>query len=300
MAVRIPFVRDMAFDYGVAQQVSPLIRRVVAANPGPFTYLGTGVYIVGKGEIAVIDPGPDQPGHLDVLIDAIGGERVTHIFVTHGHLDHSPAARPLAEATGATIYASGVAVKPTDSEVRMEAGDDLGFRPDVAIDDGARFAGAGWTIEAVATPGHTSHHIAYALLEENALFTGDHIMGWSTTVISPPDGDMTAYLASLAKVQARNFATLWPTHGPPVREDVNGFVQAYLDHRLAREAQILTQLAEGRSDIRAMVPVMYADVDKRLHPAACHSVLAHLIHLVRTGRVACAGEPTIDTAYRLA
>jgi glyoxylase-like metal-dependent hydrolase (beta-lactamase superfamily II) len=290
----------MAFDYGVAQQVSPLIRRVVAANPGPFTYLGTGVYIVGKGEIAVIDPGPDQPGHLDVLIDAIGGERVTHIFVTHGHLDHSPAARPLAEATGATIYASGVAVKPTDSEVRMEAGDDLGFRPDVAIDDGARFAGAGWTIEAVATPGHTSHHIAYALLEENALFTGDHIMGWSTTVISPPDGDMTAYLASLAKVQARNFATLWPTHGPPVREDVNGFVQAYLDHRLAREAQILTQLAEGRSDIRAMVPVMYADVDKRLHPAACHSVLAHLIHLVRTGRVACAGEPTIDTAYRLA
>lgn len=300
MAAKIPFVKDMTFEYGVPQQVSPLIRRVVASNPGPFTYLGTGVYIVGRGHVAVIDPGPDQPGHLDVLLEAVKGETVTHIFVTHGHMDHSPAARPLAEATGARIYACGMPVKPTESEVRMEAGDDLGFRPDVAIEDGQRFHGDGWSIEAVFTPGHTSHHVAYALLDENALFTGDHIMGWSTTVISPPDGDMTAYLESLRKVRDRGFAALWPTHGPPVTNDVSGFVQAYIDHRLAREAQIVAQLQQGRATIREMVPFMYADVDKRLHPAACHSVLAHMIHLVRTGRVRVAGEHGIDAPYALA
>jgi glyoxylase-like metal-dependent hydrolase (beta-lactamase superfamily II) len=300
MASKIPFVRDMTFEYGVPQQLTPLVRRVVAANPGPFTFRGTGVYIIGKGEVAVIDPGPDQDGHLDVLLRAVEGERVTHIFVTHGHMDHSPAARPLAAATGAKIYASGVAVMPTESEVRMEAGDDLGFAPDLAIADGDVFHGAGWTIEALFTPGHTSHHMAYALREENALFCGDHIMGWSTTVISPPDGDMQAYLASLEKVRDRGFATLWPTHGPPVTENPSGFVQAYLDHRRAREGQILTQLAAGRTTIKSMVPVMYADVDKGLHPAACHSVLAHMIHLVKEGRVACVGEPCIDTVYALA
>ena len=299
MAAQIPFVRDMTFEYGVAQQVSPLIRRIVAENPGPFTFRGTGVYIVGAGEVAVIDPGPDMPEHIERLKQALAGETVTHIFVTHGHMDHSPAARPLAAATGATIYACAEPVIPTDSEVRMEAGDDLSFKPDVAVHDGDIFRGKGWTIEAVATPGHTSHHMAYALHEENALFPGDHIMGWSTTVISPPDGDMTDYLDSLVKVRDRDFATLWPTHGPPVAGDVRGFVQAYIDHRLAREEQILDRLARGDRTIREMVPVMYADVDKKLHPAACHSVLAHMIHLVKTGRVECAGAPGIDSVYRL-
>ncbi len=300
MATKIPFVKEMQFEYGLAQQVTPLVRRVVAHNPGPFTYLGTGVYIVGRGQVAVIDPGPNQPGHLDVLLKAIEGDRVTHIFVTHGHMDHSPAARSLAEATGAKIYACGTPVKPTESEVRMEAGDDLSFRPDEAIEDGQRFEGSGWTIEAVFTPGHTSHHVAYALLEENSLFTGDHIMGWSTTVISPPDGDMTDYLASLAKVRDRGYDSLWPTHGPPVTAGVREFVQAYLDHRLLREAQIIEQLGQGRATIREMVPHMYVDVDRRLHPAACHYVLAHMIHLVRTGRVRVAGEHGVDATYSLA
>jgi glyoxylase-like metal-dependent hydrolase (beta-lactamase superfamily II) len=299
MASKIPFVRDLQFEYGVAQQVSPGIRRVIANNPGPFTYTGTGIYIIGSGEVAVIDPGPNMPGHLDVLLNTLKGERVSHIFVTHGHMDHSPMARPLAEITGARIYACGLPVKPSESEVRMEAGDDLSFSPDVPVEDGQRFSGPGWTIEVVATPGHTSHHMAYALLEENALFTGDHIMGWSTTVISPPDGDMTDYYASLEKVRDRDFTTLWPTHGPPVR-DVRPFVQAYIDHRRAREAQIVEQLRAGRNTIRAMVPVMYADVDKKLHPAACHSVLAHMMHLVRIGRVECAGAPCIDSIYALA
>lgn len=299
MAYKIPFVRDMDFVYGEPQQVSPLIRRVVANNPGPFTYKGTGVYIIGRGEIALIDPGPDTPEHQGVLERAIAGERLTHIFITHGHMDHSPAARPLAERTGAKIYASGTPVKPTDSEVRMEAGDDLNFHPDIAIVDGQRFEGPGWTIEAVSTPGHTSHHFAYALLEENALFPGDHIMGWSTTVISPPDGDMTAYIDSLEKVRDRNYDALWPTHGPPVRE-VRPFVQAYLEHRLAREAQIIAQLEAGKTRIKDMVAAIYADVDVRLHPAACHSVLAHMMRLVDLGRVAYRnGGPCVDSEYRL-
>lgn len=298
MAAKIPFVRDLEFEYGVPRQISPLIRRVVANNPGPFTYTGTGVYVVGRGEVAVIDPGPDQPGHLDVLLRALDGERVTHIFVSHAHKDHSPMARPLAAATGARIYACGTPVIPTESEVRMEAGDDLGFRPDVSVRDGEKFHGPGWTIEAVFTPGHTSHHTAYALLEENALFPGDHIMGWSTTVISPPDGNMTEYLASLIKVRDRNFSILYPTHGPEV-PNPGAFIQAYIDHRLHREQQIVEQLSQGPASIRELVPVMYADVDRRLHPAACHSVMAHVLHLIHTGRTKADGVLGLDAKISL-
>ncbi|MDX2236061.1 MAG: MBL fold metallo-hydrolase [Hyphomonadaceae bacterium] len=300
MAVTIPFVREMAFAYGEAQQVSPLIRRMVANNPGPFTFYGTGVYIVGAGDsVAMIDPGPAGHAHQDDLKRALDGRRLTHIFVTHGHMDHSPAARPLAEATGAVIHASGLPFSAVESDVRMEAGDDDGFKPDVALADGDVIAGDGWTIEAVFTPGHTSHHMAYALHEENALFPGDHIMGWSTTVISPPDGDMDDYLRSLEKVRARGFDVLWPTHGPPIRAP-QAFIDAYVAHRLAREDQILAQLRQGRTTIKEMVPVMYADVDPRLHPAACHSVLAHMIRLVKVGAVRADGAPSIDARYAAA
>lgn len=298
MAARIPFVRDFAFEYGRAAQVTPMIRRVVAPNPGPFTFTGTGVYIIGHGEVAVIDPGPVMDEHVAALDAALAGERVTHVFVTHSHMDHSPLAHPLAEKHGAKVYAGGPAI-PTESEVRMEAGDDLRFRPDVTVRDGERFSGLDWTIEAIATPGHTSNHFCFALLEENAVFAGDHVMGWSTTVISPPDGDMGDYLQSLEKVRDRGFASLWPTHGPPVLEP-SSFVQAYIDHRRMREHQILTELEAGRTQIRDMVSVIYADVDRRLHPAACHSVLAHMMHLVETGRVACDGVPGIESAYALA
>jgi glyoxylase-like metal-dependent hydrolase (beta-lactamase superfamily II) len=299
MAAKIPFVREMTFEYGVPQQVSPLIRRVVANNPGPFTYKGTGVYIVGHGDVAVIDPGPDTAQHLDVLMRAVEGERVTHIFVTHRHMDHSPAAHPLAERTGAKVFASTIPPKPSEcDDIRLEAGDDQQFQPDIDVKDADRFSGPGWTIEAVATPGHTTNHIAYALIEENALFPGDHIMGWSTTVIGPPDGDMTDYLDSLVKVRDRNYDTLWPTHGPPIRE-VRPFVQAFIDHRMEREAQVVAQLAAGKRFIKDMVPEMYADVDKRLHPAARHSVLAHVIRLVELGRVGCEGPACVDTEYWL-
>lgn len=295
----IPFVRDLAFDYGRCDQVSPLIRRVIARNPGPFTFTGTGVYVVGRGEVAVIDPGPDLPEHFEALKAALAGERVTHVLVTHHHLDHSPLARPLADLFGAKVY--GRAAPPDHGEAAapgLEEGADGRFHPDVELADGDVIQGPGWTLEALTTPGHTSNHVCFALREENALFSGDHIMGWSTTVITPPDGDMGDYFASLAKVRARNFDTLWPTHGAPVRE-VAPFIDAYVAHRRAREAQILEALGAGFSSIPAMVPSLYAAVDPRLHPAAALSVLAHMIQLVREGRVVAEGEG-LEGRYRLA
>jgi len=294
----IPYVRQLEFEYGRVDQVSPLIRRVVARNPGPFTYLGTGTYIVGRSEVAVIDPGPDLPEHLGAIQAAIPGERVSHILVTHHHSDHSPLARPLAAATGAPVFGCAVAAKPVEGEVKLEAGYD-DFRPDISVCAGAVIEGAGWTIEAIPTPGHTSNHICYALREENALFSGDHIMGWSTTVITPPDGDMGAYMASLELVRSRGFDTLWPTHGPPITQ-VTPFIDAYAEHRRERERQILAELAAGETRIKAMVPRLYAAVDQRLWPAAAHSVLAHMIELVRTGRVTIQGAPGLDADYRLA
>jgi glyoxylase-like metal-dependent hydrolase (beta-lactamase superfamily II) len=296
----IPYVRELTFEYGACDQVSPLIRRVVAKNPGPFTYLGTGTYIVGRGEVAVIDPGPDLAEHLDALMAALAGERVTHILVTHHHSDHSPLAGPLKEKTGAPIYGCAVNTPDADRSVITEAGHDLGFTPDIDICGGGQvFEGPGWTLEAVATPGHTSNHICFALKEENALFSGDHIMGWSTTVVSPPDGDMTAYMESLEKVKARGFDVLWPTHGPPVRE-VTPFIEAYIAHRRAREAQVLQALGQGHTRIKDMVPALYAEVDPRLHPAAARSMLGHMIDLTRRGLVVADGEPGLDSAYRLA
>lgn len=291
----IPFVRQIDFDYGRPDQVSPLIRRVVARNPGPFTFTGTGTYIVGRGEVAVIDPGPDLPEHLAALQDALRGERVAAILVTHTHLDHSPLAGPLAAATGAPVYGLGPP-RAADAEIGLDEGQDLGFRPDAPVADGQTLSGPGWTLQAVTTPGHVSNHVCYALAEENALFSGDHVMGWSTTVVIPPDGDMGDYLASLDKVAAPGFSRLWPTHGPPV-EDVGPFLAAYRAHRLEREAQILEQLALGRSRIADMVRIIYADVDERLHPAAAQSVLAHLIHLVRQGRAISHGPPGLGSAY---
>jgi glyoxylase-like metal-dependent hydrolase (beta-lactamase superfamily II) len=296
----IPYVREIAFEYGVVQQVSPLIRRVVADNPGPFTYRGTGTYIVGHGDVAVIDPGPDDPAHLAAILQAVGTERVVAIPITHHHADHSPLAGPLKAATGATIY--GCAVRTPDAEdtgeVQMEAGHDAAFRPDVSLCGGGRIEGPGWTLEAIPTPGHTSNHLCYALPQENACFTGDHIMGWSTTVITPPDGDMTDYLQSLETIRGRGFAALWPTHGPPILQ-VRPFIDAYLAHRQERMDQILLALADGPATIRELTPKLYRDVDERLWPAAARSMLAAIIHLERGGDVEAGGPPGPDTVYRL-
>ncbi len=294
----IPFVRDVQFKYGEAAQVSPRIRRVIAENPGPFTYLGTGVYIVGKGKVAVIDPGPVIDAHFEALKRALDGEQVTHVFTTHTHMDHSPLAHPLAKWAGCRVYG-----RPdpnvAHAEVTMEEGGESGFKPDVFVNDGDTFSGPDWTLEAIATPGHMSNHVCFALKEENALFSGDHIMGWSTTVISPPDGNMRDYFASLDKIRQRGFSTLWPTHGPPIT-DVTTFIDAYATHRRAREASIVARMQAGDTLIPEMVKVIYKDVDKRLHVPAAHSVLAHMIQLVEEGRAIADGPLTLATHYRLA
>ena len=297
----IPYVREIEIEYGRCDQVSRLIRRVTADNPGPFTFKGTGTYIVGRGEVAVIDPGPDDPAHLAAILAAVAGETVTHILITHHHADHSPLAGPLKAATGAPIYGCAVAGPEADDtgEVKMEAGHDHDFRPDVSLCGGGMVGADGWTMEAIATPGHTSNHICYALKEENCLFSGDHIMGWSTTVITPPDGDMTDYLMSLERIRERHFDTLWPTHGPPIRA-VDAFIAAYAEHRQERVDQILNALKAGPARIRDLTPRLYADVDPRLWPAAARSMLAAMIHLVRRGELATDGTPGPDSEYRLA
>ncbi len=296
----IPFVQAFAFAYGRRDQVSPLIQRVVANNPGPFTFAGTGTYIVGEARpgaaVAVIDPGPADDAHLQALLAAVEGRRVSHVLVTHTHRDHSPLARPLADRTGAPVLAARPPAMTIHGSGALEEGDDDRFEPDVVLTGGERISGEGWTLEALPTPGHASNHMAFALLQENALFCGDHVMGWSTTVVAPPDGDMAAYMDSLAAVIARDFSVLLPTHGGPVTEP-GPFLEAYRAHRIDREAQILARLAAGDCTITAMVPTLYATVDRRLWPAASLSVLAHLIKLASEGRVTADPAPTLEARY---
>ena len=294
----IPFVRDFDPEYGVCRRVSPRIRRVTANNPGPFTWTGTGAYIVGQGVVAVIDPGPDDPAHLKALLAAVEGETVSHVLVTHTHRDHAPLARPFADAVGALVLAARPPARETHVSGALDEAEDRDFRPDVILNDGDRIAGPDWTLETMATPGHASNHLAFALIEENALFSGDHVMGWSTTVVAPPDGDMGAYMNSLDRVIARGFQTLWPTHGAPVT-DTAPFLAAYRAHRVAREAQIVARLEAGDRTIGEMVPVLYAAVDERLWPAASLSVLAHRIDLVRRSVVGSDGEPGLGSTFRL-
>jgi glyoxylase-like metal-dependent hydrolase (beta-lactamase superfamily II) len=266
-----------AAPYGVAERLSPLVRRVLARNPSAFTFTGTGTYIVGNGTVAVIDPGPLEPGHMEALRAALAGERVSHIVVTHTHMDHSPAAVPLAAETGAPVVGCAV-LALSDDGPRADAGFDPSYAPDRVLADGERIGGPGWTLEAVSTPGHTSNHLCFALPEEGALFTGDHVMGWSTTVVAPPDGDMAAYMASLARLIGRDDRIYYPTHGPAVTEPQR-FARGLLMHRRQREAQILAQIDAGTHVVPAMVAAMYTGVNPMLHPAAGRSVLAHLLDL---------------------
>ena len=277
-----------AAPYEVSETMSPLVRRVLARNPSPFTYTGTGTYIVGRGTVAVIDPGPANPAHVAALMRAIAGETVSHIVVTHTHMDHSPAAPALQAATGAMIVGCMPLVLSDDGP-RADAGFDPSYSPDAVMADGDSVSGPGWTLTALATPGHTSNHVCYALAEEKALFSGDHVMGWSTTVVAPPDGDMAAYMASLKLLLDRDDALFYPTHGAPVTEPQR-FVRGLITHRKQREGQILRLLKDGDQAIPAMVATMYAGVDARLHPAAGRSVLAHLIDLRTRGMVAQTGD----------
>lgn len=268
---------DTAPPYGYSEQISPLIRRVLARNPSPFTYEGTGTYIIGHGIVAVIDPGPMVPEHLEAVARALEGETVSHWLVTHTHMDHSPAARPLQKLLGGVI-AGCAPLALFDEGPRLDAGFDPDYQPDAVMSHGEQVSGPGWTISAVHTPGHTSNHVCFALEEESALFSGDHVMGWATTVIAPPDGDMADYMASLKLLLERDDQRYYPTHGKPV-EEPKRLVRGLITHRRQRETQILKLLKTGEKAISDMVEAMYQAVDKRLWPAAGRSVLAHLIDL---------------------
>ncbi len=282
-------VPHFSADTGRALQLSPLVTRILAPNPSPFTYEGTQSYLIGTSDLAVIDPGPDETAHLDALLAAIAGRPVRAILCTHTHRDHSPAAAPLAARTGAPIIGCAPLTLEDDGP-RADAAFDPAYAPDRVLCDGEAVGGEGWTLTALATPGHTSNHLCYALVQEDALFTGDHIMGWSTTVVSPPDGDMTAYLASLEALLQRADAIYYPAHGEPIPAP-RRLVRGMLGHRKMREGQILRYLERhGPSRIPDMVALMYAGIDARLHGAAGRSVLAHLIDLERRGLVAPEGE----------
>ncbi|WP_439538165.1 MBL fold metallo-hydrolase [Sphingomonas sp.] len=273
---------------GVAEQLEPLVARILAANPSPFTYTGTQTYLVGTTDLAVIDPGPDLPEHLDALIAAIAGRSVRAILCTHTHRDHSPASRPLAAATGAPIIGCAPLALDDDGP-RSDAAFDRDYLPDRVLADGERLSGMGWTIEAVATPGHTSNHLCFALVESGALFTGDHIMGWSTSVVAPPDGDMGAYMASLDKLLRRDDRVYYPAHGPEVTTPQR-LARGMIGHRKQREGQILRLIDQRIGAIPDMVARMYVGLDPRLTGAAGRSVLAHLIDLNNRGLVRAEGE----------
>jgi glyoxylase-like metal-dependent hydrolase (beta-lactamase superfamily II) len=293
----IPFKRDFDVPYGIAERVAPRIRRVVARNPSAFTFRGTGTYIVGEGRVAVIDPGPALPEHLHALERALAGEEITHLVVTHTHLDHSPLSRALQAYAGAPTYGFGPHRRAdATSGEPVEEGADFDFEPDVVVRGGDVVEGDGWSLECVHTPGHTSNHVCYQLREEKALFSGDHVMGWSTSVISPPDGDMSEYMRSLALLLERDDRVYWPTHGPAI-EDPKPFVRAFVAHRRRREEEILGCVREGRRRIREMVPRIYPEVPAELRGAAARQVLAVILHLHAEGRIGCEGEPGIDAAF---
>jgi glyoxylase-like metal-dependent hydrolase (beta-lactamase superfamily II) len=304
MATEIPFNRDFSCDYGVTDILSPLVRRVVARNPSPFTFKGTATFVVGRGKVAVIDPGPDLAEHVDALLNALRGETVTHILITHTHIDHSPAAAAVKRATGAPTcgygrHGSGRAEDRAGIGGKTEEGGDHAFVPDTVLRDGDTLEGPGWRLTAVETPGHTSNHLSFALAEEQTLFTGDHVMGWSTSVITPPDGDMAAYLRSLEMLLKREDAIYRPTHGALIR-DPHPYVAAFIAHRNERTDAILARLAAGDDTIAAIVRQVYAGLDPRLVAAAGRSVLAHLVQLVEEGRVRADGPPRLDARFRLA
>ncbi len=301
MSDDIPFDKSFDLPPGRVEEVRPGVRRLLCNNPSPFTFRGTVSYIVGKGRVAIIDPGPLDEAHVHTLLDAVKGETVSHIFVTHTHRDHSPAAARVKAETGAPTLGEGPhrAARPLNiGEVpRLDSSGDREFHPDIVLADGDVVTGEGWAIEAVATPGHTANHMAFALSGSDVLFSGDHVMAWSTPVVAPPDGAMSDYMASLEKLTHRSETTYFPGHGGAVK-DAPRFVESYIRHRREREQSILRRLAIGAADIPTLVGSIYVGLDPRLTRAAGLSVLAHLEDLVTRGQVATDGPPSFDGIYR--
>jgi len=299
----VPFNRNFPLAPGVVQEVVPGVRRIICNNPSPFTFSGTVTYIVGTGKVAIIDPGPINEAHAAAVLDAVRDETVTHIFVTHSHRDHSPGAARIKAATGAVIYAEGPhrASRPIHAgDARStEAGGDRDFNPDVKLKDGEVVTGGDWALQGVTTPGHAANHMAFAWPQRQLMFVGDHVMGWSTSIVSPPDGSMVDYMASLDKLTHRDERLYFPGHGPEIADGPR-FVSFLIRHRKAREASILHRLGKGEADIPTIVRASYIGIDPRLTTAAGYSVLAHLEDLVARGIVVTDGDPSITGRYRLA
>lgn len=295
-----PRVERSLPESGRMERVAPLIRRRIAPNGGPFTATGTCTYVVGQDRVAVIDPGPDDPSHIAALLDDLGPERVEAIVVTHTHRDHSPGARLLAARTAAPIVGCGphrTARALAEGEAPMlDASSDAAHAPARILAEGDAVSGPGWTLVAVETPGHTMNHLAFALPEAEALFSGDHVMAWNTTIVAPPDGEMRAYMASLEKLRGRGETIYWPGHGGPVREPAR-LVRCLIGHRRQREAAIRARLVAGDTRIPEVVAAIYQGLDPRLRGAAALSVFAHLEDLVGRGLVACDGPPRLDATY---
>ncbi len=297
------FDRDFIAPAGSLLRVSRLVRRIVAPNPGPFTFTGTCTYVVGAGDVAVIDPGPEIPAHIEALLTGLAGEKITHIFVTHTHRDHSPAARLLQDATGAEIVgcapysaARELALGETN---KLDAANDLDHAPAHVLADGEVFSGPGYTLRALATPGHTTNHLCFELAEERALFTGDHIMGWATSIVAPPDGAMRPYIDSLEKLRATDHEVYWPGHGGPVVQPQR-FLRALLHHRRLRELSILSALAATPLGIETIVEKVYEKLDPRLKGGAALTSLAHLEDLCARGLVRTDGQPQLTGVFALA
>ena len=303
MAEDIPFNKKLDLVPDTVDGPAPGVRRVMANNPGPFTFKGTLSYIVGRGKVAIVDPGPEDAAHTQALLDAVRGETVTHIFVTHTHRDHSPGVRALKAQTGATVYAEGPhrAARPLHigEHNPLDSSGDHEFTADVRLKDGELVEGDGWVIEGITTPGHTANHMAFALRGKNILFAGDHVMGWSTSIVAPPDGAMSDYMASLHKLARRDETLYFPGHGPAI-PDAKRFVNYYILHRRAREASILHRLGKGATDIPTIVRAIYIGIDPRLTGAAGLSVLAHMEDLVARGLVKTDGPTAINGVYRVA
>jgi glyoxylase-like metal-dependent hydrolase (beta-lactamase superfamily II) len=302
MSEEIPFNRTLNLAPGVVDTVAPGVRRILVNNPGPFTFTGTLSYIVGHGKVAIIDPGPADANHAAALLDAVRGETVTHIIVTHTHRDHSPGAATLKAATGAPTFGEGPHRASRElfigETTRLDAGGDMDFAPDHRIAGGDVIAGDGWELEAIATPGHTANHMAFALKGAGLLFSGDHVMGWSTSIVAPPDGSMSDYMASLGRLAVRPETVYLPGHGDVIR-DAPDFVVRYIAHRRGREASILHRLGKGETDVPNLVRAIYIGLDPRLTGAAALSTLAHLEDLTARGLIATDGAPSISGRYRL-
>jgi glyoxylase-like metal-dependent hydrolase (beta-lactamase superfamily II) len=296
------FERAFVAPVGQLQRISPLVRRVVAPNPGPFTFTGTCTYIVGQGQVAIVDPGPDDPAHVAALLAALDGETIAHLLVTHTHRDHSPAARSLQAETGAEIIGCAPYFPARDLALgetnKLDAANDLDHSPDRLLTDGEAISGPGYSLRAIETPGHTMNHVCFELAEDKALFTGDHIMAWSTTIVAPPDGAMRPYLESIEKLRGFDHAVYWPGHGGPVTQPQR-FLRALLHHRRVRESSILAALEGGPLDVRAIVERVYEKLDPRLKNAAALTSLAHLEDLADRGLVGSEGAPALDAVFAL-